>query len=138
MDNFLTQSIAEHTILWLFLTSIIGGMIGAAIKIFSENIVSENITLNRHAREHFYDYSFKLLKAAKNLDRRLDFIINDKKIFAYEEVNSRLSFYYAFGNYFGWCKIIQEEAIDKFRRLPTTVKKFNITFLQTLKAMSSN
>jgi hypothetical protein len=138
MDNFFTQSLKDHTILWLFLTSIVGGIIGAAIKLFSENILSQNIILNRQARSHFEDYSFKLLKAAKSLDRRLDFIINDKKIFAYEEMNSRLSFYYALGNYLGWCKIIQEDAIDKFRRLPKTVKKFNIAFLQTLKGLSSN
>ena len=137
-DNFFTQSLKDHTILWLFITSIVGGIIGAAIKILSDNIISQNIALNRQAKEHFNEYSFKLLKAAKTLDKRLDFIIQDKKIFAYEDVNSRLSFYYALGNYFGWCKIIQEEAIDKFRRLPRTVKKFNITFLQTLKGLSSN
>lgn len=137
-DNFLTQSFKDHTIVWLFLTSIVGGIVGSAIKILSDNVVSQNITLTRQAKEHFASYSFKLLKAAKNLDRRLDFIIQDKKIFPYEEINSRLSFYYAVGNYFGWCKIIQEEAIDKFRILPRTVKKFNIVFLQTLKALSSN
>jgi hypothetical protein len=137
MEKFLIE-FKEYTIIWLLLSSVLGGIIGAAIKIFSENIISQNVSLNKIAREHFNDYSFKLLKAAKSLDKRLDFIINDKKIFAYEERNSKLSFYYAFGNYFGWCKIIQEEAIDKFKRLPKTVMRFNITFLQTLKGLSSN
>lgn len=137
-ESLLYQSFKDHTIVWLLLTSIIGGILGAAIKILSDNIISQNIISTRQAKIHFNDYSFKLLKAAKHLDRRLDFIINDKRIFPYNEVNSVLSFFYAVGNYFGWCKIIQEDALDKFKRLPKTVKVFNICFLQTLKGWSSN
>ncbi len=82
MQSFLTESLKDHTILWLFLTSIIGGIIGAAFKIIADNIISQNINLNREAREHFKDYNEDLRNWFHYFEK---FLINLK--FEHENLN---------------------------------------------------
>lgn len=135
----MNEAFQENTLLWLMLSSIVGGIIGAAIKLLSENIFTQNIIQNRQALDHFKAYSFKLLKSAQALNKRIDFIIKDNaNVYRYEDENSKMSLYYVFATYFGWSKIIQEDAIDKFQRIPRKMRQFNIAFLSTLKGLSGN
>ncbi|UYQ94170.1 hypothetical protein MKQ68_03575 [Chitinophaga horti] len=135
----MNEAFQENTLIWLMVSSVVGGIIGAAIKVLSENVFTHNIIQNRQALDHFKTYSFKLLKSAQALNRRLDFIIKDNaNVYRYEDENSKMSLYYVFATYFGWSKIIQEDALDKFQRIPKKMRQFNIAFLNTLKGLSGN
>jgi hypothetical protein len=138
IKNFLLNSIEQNTIIWIFISSLLGGIIGASLKIIFEFLIPYRFKENKDIKENFRVYCHHLLLASREIDRRLDFIITDKAFGkAFESEDSKLSLFYSFGQFLGWCKIIQHNALEKIHKKPKSFRKFFIMFFDTYKALSS-
>lgn len=138
-EEFLIKSFSQYSIFWFFISTVIGGFIGASFKIFFENLIPTSINSFRQTNEDFKSYLHSLLLSARYTDNRLSFLIRDRNgKFHYNNENSKISFYYSICQYFCWMKILQENALNKFLRQPKRYRKFIILFFDVHKSFCSN
>jgi hypothetical protein len=84
-------------------------------------------------------YRYPLLRSADSLDRRLENMINFIGKKWYEDPRDdyyRLSTLYLFGNYLGWCKILEDAAFLEFETSDRRAREFSIRFYRVFKAMT--
>jgi len=137
MKELLIEEFKNNTLFWLLASSIVGGIIGASLKTIFEFLIPHKYRENKESKENFRQYCHYLLLAAKDIDRRLDFILTEKSYGeCFRNDGAKLSLLYSFGQYFGWCKIIQHNALENMNKKPKRFKKFFIVFFDTFKALS--
>jgi len=136
--SILFQSFEEHTLMWFFISNIFAAFMGAALKILFEFLIPQKITTLKETNEIFREYCHKLLQSAQLANNRIDFVIRDRgcKI-QFDNEMSKISFLYAISQYFCWVRIIQENALNKFVKMPRRYRKFYILFFDTHKALCS-
>jgi hypothetical protein len=133
----------QFSAIWILVSSLIGGIVGASIKFLFDKILSGRYSKNNKAKEALEQYSFPLLQSTKSLHQRLDFIIkNQQDRDLYNESNHGYSLYklstlYCFCHFFGAGTIIQEEALGKFHFMTKRAMQFYNTFYDVYKGFSS-
>ncbi len=139
LKHLILKSFEENSLIWFFISTILGGFIGATFKIFFENFVPFKLSSFRETNTEFQNYLHKLLLSAKHVDNRLDFTIKNREgSFFHNNNNSKLSFYYAICQYFCWMRILQENALNKFIKQPKRYRKFIILFFDVHKSLCSS
>lgn len=109
--EFFSEPFEKASLGWILVGSIVGGGIGAMIKLSTETIVPERYRRKSLAQEQFKRYKLPLLRAADALDRRLANFMSHHSEGWYESQEDdyyRVSTLYLFGQFFGWCKIIED------------------------------
>ena len=138
MDALL-RSFEEHSIIWIIISAGIGGLLGALIKFVFEQVLGPRLRSVRAAKVALRRYTYPILRAADTLDRRIENLIRfvDKKWFDDpKEDYYRLSTLYLFGRYFGWCKILENEAFLKYEISDRKARNFNIRFYRVFKGIT--
>ena len=132
MGDWLTRSFQEHSILWLLLSSIVGGVIGATVKFLFESLLPQRLTQKREIIAVKRKYSTPILLAADELrDRMLNMI---RLIDSIENENwlpsTDLSGYYYLSTLFtvarfiGWQRILRREVVYLDFTTTTETKTF--------------
>lgn len=137
--DMLLQSFEEHTVIWILISAGLGGLIGALIKFVFEQVFTPKLQSSRMAKIAIRRYSLPLLRAADTLDRRIENLLKfvDKQWF--DDANDdyyRLSTLYLFGSYFGWCKILENEAFIEFEISHKKSREFNKCFYRAFKGIT--
>lgn len=138
MDALL-RSFEEHSIIWIIISAGIGGLLGALIKFVFEQVLGPRLRSVRAAKVALRRYTYPILRTADTLDRRIENLIRfvDKKWFDDpKEDYYRLSTLYLFGRYFGWCKILENEAFLKYEISDRKARNFNIRFYRVFKGIT--
>lgn len=102
-------SLNQDPLLWLLLSSILGGIIGASIKFGFEDLLRPFVGSRREARRVVSKYTTPLLRSAEALERRINIMINNEAHRWFEtDEYFRLSTLYVFGEYLGWVRIVEQ------------------------------
>ncbi|NJK70321.1 MAG: hypothetical protein HC941_30850 [Microcoleus sp. SU_5_3] len=135
----LLQSFEERSVVWIIISSGLGGVIGALINFMFQQVLTPQLQHRRTSYQALRKYSYPLLRAADKLDRRLENFINfiDENWFDNSSDDYyRISALYLFSCYFGWCKILEDEAFLEYETSDKEARLFNIEFYTVFKAMT--
>lgn len=138
--DLLFKSFEENSIGWVFLSAILGGIIGASTKLIFENVFPFHLAQSRLAYQTLERLKFPLMQAADTLDRRLENLICniDENWYLHSEDDYyRISTLYLFANFFSWCKILEQEAFLRYEFSDRSAREFSISFYSVFKGMTS-
>jgi len=136
--SWLTTSLDEHTIVWTFLSALVGGLVGASVRFLFEDLLRHRLGWRRTVREVIRGNTTPLLRAAETLERQINnFVRNQEQGWYSGSEYYRLSTLYTFGEYLGWIRIIER----RFGFLPyessRAGKRFNRRLYGVFRALSS-
>ena len=137
--NELLQSFEENSIIWIIVSAGIGGLVGALIKFLFEKVISTNYQYKFDTRSALKKYKYPILRSADSLDHRLQNYIQfiEKKWYDNKKEDYyRASTLYLIGSYFGWCKILEDEAFIEFETSHSRARKFNTMFNTVYKGLT--
>ena len=109
MIDWLTTSVAEHSPLWLVLSSSIGGVIGASVTFFFQDYLRYKLSMHRAQRKIYLRYQNPLLGAANSLERQINTIVRNRGESWLNDEYYRLSTFYKFGIFLFFIRNIEEE-----------------------------
>ena len=141
-SNFLKESFEEHSLAWLFISSVLGGIVGASFKFLFEVILPYDFQKRREAIVIKRKYSTPLLLAAEALRNRLENMIKFIDRIEAEGWLSRdelsnpyylLSTLYVVGILFGWVEILRRTVVYLDMANVKETKKFEL-FLEAIEA----
>lgn len=138
--DWLLRSFQENSILWIFISVGVGGIIGASIKFFFDQVLAHRLRQRREISRIVIQYSNPILRAANSLERRINVhILNIEQEGVDFDNNDycRLSFLYLFSSFLGWSYILEREV--QFLEFETSGKsrQFQSRFYMVFKAFSS-
>ena len=115
MLTWFQQSFQENSVLWLLVSSILGGIIGASMRFVFEVILPQRLQRKREVIAVKRKYATPILLAAEDLRRRLENIIKIIETIDHRNVFSvrdppgyyYLSTLYVVGQFFGWVQILR-------------------------------
>lgn len=119
MGDWLTKSFQEFSILWLLLSSILGGIIGASFKFIFESLLPDRLKQKSEILAVKRKYSTPILLAAEELRRRLENMITlIDQIEAEDWLPSSqpfgyyyLSSIYTVARFIAWQQILRREVV---------------------------
>ena len=135
----LFRSFEEHSLIWILISAGVGGFIGALIKFIFEQVLGPRLQTMRSSRASIRKYTYPILRSAYTLVRRLQNLIRfaDRKWFDdTKDDYYHLSTLYLFGRYFGWCKILENEAFLEYETSDQKAKLFNIQYNRVFKGIT--
>lgn len=105
--NWVTAELAEHSLLFVFLSAVVGGLIGASAKYIFEFLLPEGFKERREARLILLRYRNPILKASDALYGRIrNLLAMENRDWLSQSEYYRLSTLYVFGCYFAWMEIL--------------------------------
>jgi hypothetical protein len=105
---WLTRSFAQYSILWLLLSGVIGGVVGAGVKFVFEDVLRPRVGWRRDARRAVRGVTVPLLRAADSLERWMNNWIRNVEAHWYQTSDYyRLATLHSFAEYLGWVRIIE-------------------------------
>lgn len=122
--------------LWYVLGSLCLLVAGGFITFFFSNYLSLRLQSYRAARASIRKFRYPLLRAADTLDKRLSIMLEHPENNSLDNEYYLVSTLYAFGNYFGWAKIIENEAYLEYVRSNKQAKQFSIIFNRVFKGLT--
>jgi hypothetical protein len=131
--SWINQAINEHTALWLLLSSLIGGIVGAAVTFLFQDLLRPWLAARREARRVLSRYTMPLLRSAERLETRINILVRnaDRDWYATDEYY-RISTLYSFAEYLGWVRNIEREfafvRLESVRRSREFTMRFNGLF----------
>ena len=119
MVDWFQQSFQENTLLWLLLSSVVGGVVGASVRFLFDVMLPQRLHQRREVLAAKRKYATPLLLAADELRRRLGNMIKYIKQIEAEnwlpaDLPSRyyfLSTLYVVGQFFGWRQILRRTVV---------------------------
>lgn len=119
MGGWLTRSFQEHSILWLLLSSIVGGVIGATVKFLFESLLPQRLTQKREIIAVKRKYSTPILLAADELRDRMqnmiafiELIEKQNWLPSYDLTGYYyLSTLFTVARFIGWQRILRREVV---------------------------
>lgn len=129
LKDFLTQSFSEFSFFWIIISAGFGGLIGAIIKYIFEQLISPATNYKRKAKQSLKRYSNPLLLSADSLVRCSELYLRniDRNWINDEDDYFKMNILYCFGQYFSWCKIIEEKS---FFELDASISRKSKRFIQ--------
>lgn len=111
----LGQSYQEHSLLWLLLSGVVGGIVGAAVKFSFENVLGPGYTRWLENKAALRRHSDPLLRAADALRVRMDNMLDHAGKGWFETSQYyRLSTLYLVGCCFGVARLLEREAFLEY------------------------
>ncbi|HEU0132630.1 MAG TPA: hypothetical protein VFQ85_16720 [Mycobacteriales bacterium] len=108
--GWITRSVEEHTLLWLLLSSLVGGIIGSGVKFLFEDVLRPRLGTRRETRAVTNRYATPLVRSAEALERRINLlVINAGRDWWATSEYYRLSTLYAFGEHLAWIRLVEED-----------------------------
>jgi hypothetical protein len=105
--RWFTAAYEEHSIAFVFLSALVGGLIGASLKLLFEFLIPEGMKARREARAIVARYRSPIVRAADALRGRIGNLLSMSGLNWFEESEYyRLSTLYVFCDYFGWVEIL--------------------------------
>lgn len=136
--SWIDQSFDEHTVAWLLLTSVIGGVVGAAITFVFDDLLSPWLTARRDARRVLGRYTMPLLRSSERLETRIHILIRNASSGWYrDDEYYRLSTLYVFAEYLGWVRNIEREFAFVRLESERRDREFNTRFHGFFRSLSS-
>lgn len=109
MVGWLSQSWHQDTVAWLFVSSLIGGIIGSAVRFGFEDVLRPRLGATRAIQATTRKYSAPLIRSAESLERRINNFLRNIDLGWYgTDDYYRTSTLYVFANYLAWNQIIEE------------------------------
>ncbi len=139
MIEFILRSFEEYSIIWIIISAGIGGLIGSLIDFIFNQLIAPRLQISRDAKAAIKKYRYPILRSADTLDRRLENLIKfvDRKWLDDPEDNYyRLSTLYILGCYFGWSKVLEDEAFLEYELSNKRAKQFSIQFNRVFKGLT--
>ncbi|MEU0505457.1 hypothetical protein [Nocardia sp. NPDC005998] len=138
MGDWLTRSFQQYTVIWIVVSSLVGGVIGSGVKFVFEDLLRPVFGARRETRVTIRKYTTPLVRSAESLERRINnFVRNRTEDWYASSDYYRLSTLYCFADYLAWVRVIEEE----FGFLPYESsrygRRFNQRFRGPFKALSS-
>ncbi|PWU02585.1 MAG: hypothetical protein C5B52_05020 [Bacteroidetes bacterium] len=138
--NWLTDSFKKDSIIWLLISGVIGGIVGAAIKSFFEEVVNPKLRERRVIKKVVNKYTLPLIRSADSLQGRIiNFLwgVKHENFNFSDDQQYRLSTLYSFARFLGWVRVLEEEV--SFLNYDTTnqTRIFNIRLNTVFKAFTS-
>lgn len=117
--NWLQQSFQENTILWLLISSVLGGIVGASLRFLFEFLLPQQVQQRREIIAIKRKYTTPLLLAAIELRHRLENVIEHiaaierEHWLASESLTGYyfLSTLYVVGKFFAWLQILRRTIV---------------------------
>lgn len=107
--ELLSHSFNEHTLAWLLASTVLGGVIGAAITFFFEDTLRHAMADRREKRKLYQRFRNPLLQAAISLERQINTTLrNTGKAWLVDEY-FKLSVLFKFGTFLFWVHRIEQE-----------------------------
>lgn len=135
----LLQVFEENSVIWVIISAGLGGFIGALINFIFQQVLTPQLENRRSAKKALRKYRYPLLRAADKLDRRLENLIKFVDENWFEDPSDdyyRISTLYLFGCYFGWCRILEDEAFIEYEVSDKKARLFNIEFYTVFKSIT--
>jgi hypothetical protein len=108
--SWLTNSFSEYTVIWLLLSSVLGGFVGAGITFVREDLLRPFVSNRRETERVVKRYTTPLLRSAEALERRINILVRNERRGWYEDDEYyRMSTLFVFGQYLGWVHILERE-----------------------------
>jgi len=105
--NWLTKAWKEHSIIFLFLSAAIGGIVGASIKLIFEYLIPERFKTRKEALAIINRYSPPLVQSAEALRGRIANLLQMIRFNWFEKSEYyKLSTLYVFCSFFAWLEIL--------------------------------
>ena len=139
MIEFILRSFEEYSIIWIIISAGIGGLIGSLIDFIFNQLITPKLQISRDSKAAIKKYRYPILRSADTLDRRLENLIKfvDRKWFDDPEDDYyRLSTLYLMGCYFGWSKVLEDEAFLEYELSNKKAKQFSIQFNRVFKGLT--
>jgi hypothetical protein len=106
--SWLSRSFEEHTVAWVVISSLVGGVIGGAVKFTFEDVLRPVLGWRRDAKQVVRRYATPLVRSAEALERRINILVrNHEREWFVKDEYFRLSTLYAFGEHLGWIRIVE-------------------------------
>lgn len=105
--GWLCQSFQEHSVVWLVMSAVVGGIIGGATDFLFKTIVAPRISATREARSILRQYTVPLCLAADALENRLNNLIRSYDSQLLQDPYYRMSTLCLFCHYLGWVRILE-------------------------------
>lgn len=140
IKDFLTNSFQENTIVWLTISAGFGGLIGATIKYVFEQLITPQTNYKRKAKIALKRYSNPLLLSADSLVRCSELYLKniDKNWITDDDDYFKMNILYCFGQYFGWCKVIEDKSFFELdASITRRAKNFVTKFYRVYKGLNS-
>ena len=117
--NWLQRSFESNSLLWLLISSILGGIVGASIKLLFEVLLPSHLQQRREIIAIKRKYTTPILLAAEALRNRLHNMIRlieriqNERWLSYENKPGYyyLSTIYLVGRFFGWVEILRRTVV---------------------------
>jgi hypothetical protein len=137
--SWLTDSFEQYTVAWILISSVVGGVIGGAVKFTFEDVLRPMLGWRRDAKQVVRRYTTPLVRSGEALERRINILVrNEEKRWFEEDEYFRLSTLYAFGEHLGWIRIVER----RFGFLPFESsrrgKRFNQRLNGIFRALTSH
>jgi hypothetical protein len=127
--GWLSQSLGQDTVAWVVISSLVGGVIGAATRFGFEDVLRPHLGATREIRATTRKFSTPLIRSAESLERRINnFLRNLGQGWYGTDDYYRMSTLYVFANYLAWNQIIEE----KFGFLPYEASRSGRVFNKRL------
>lgn len=108
--DWLTGAFERYSVAWLLLSAFIGGVIGASVRFFFEDVLRPWLGWRREAKRIVRRYTVPLVRAADSLERRVNIMIrNETQRWFTNDEYFRFSTLYQFGEFLGWVRILERE-----------------------------
>jgi hypothetical protein len=143
--NWLTGSFENNSIIWILISGVIGGIVGAAIKSFFEEVINPKLRERRTIKKVVNKYTLPIIRSADSLQGRIFNFLSGVKHQGFNisaDEQYRLSTLYIFAQFLGWVRVLELEVpfldfqtTDQTRafhtRLYTVFKGFTSTYYFT-------
>lgn len=107
--EWLTKAFAEHSIAWFAISTVLGGVVGAATTLLFEDVIKPRIAFRREMRRVYARYREPLLGAANSLERQINTIVRNRGNAWLHDEYYRLSTFYKFGTFLFWVGEIESK-----------------------------
>lgn len=141
MFKWLITPFDELSLLWLFVSAILGGIIGASSQFFSETFLPEQLKRKQRTKEVIAKYRDPLLKSGLDLQRRLYSIARLDFLTIYYQISKSEKEYainhtlFVVAEFLCWVEILRREVqfvdfgkINKNKKLENFLEEVNKAF----------
>ncbi|WP_445156931.1 hypothetical protein [Halomonas sp. E14] len=139
MFEIFTDGQPENSLIYLLLASIIGGVIGASLKLVFEVVLGGKIAHQRHVENSLQQYKVPLVSASEALAARIGNLLSPQgKNWFQTSDYYYLSTLYIFCSYFGWVEIMNNKILQL--RISDTKRSREMfrAFILVEKALNNN
>lgn len=110
MSDWLAQSFEEHSVFWLLLSGVIGGLISALLKFLFEVFFKAKFEESRARKKLVQQYSTPLYRTGKSLSNRVYNLIRNYPQATYSsDEYYRISTLYFLGEYLAWIRLLERQ-----------------------------